>query len=331
MSNLSARLSLVAFLVAGTTTGSLMAQGVQVRARVAESLPRYQAGPAITGTLEIPCTDALSDLGDEWSRAFKKLQPGGSLVFLPALSKDAVKRLQDGSSTFIIIARELLPEENQTFQARFGYLPMRIPVCMDANIVFVNKANPLTFITMEQLDAIYSRNRLGGAQAPLLVWGDLGVKGELARRVINAYSRAEGTATRSSFATMAMLNGPFRAGIIDREDSSSLAEAISTDMAGIAFGPMASWYATNKTLPVVPFHGTEARYPTQDMVTASKYPMPRMFYGYLNRAPGKVVDPAVNEALHFILAQEGQNQVADVGLLPGPVEFMTIALKRLNR
>jgi len=310
MSNLSARLSLVAFLVAGTTAGSLMAQGVQVRARVAESLPRYQAGPAITGTLEIPCTDALSDLGDEWSRAFKKLQPGGSLVFLPALSKDAVKRLQDG---------------------RFGYLPMRIPVCMDANIVFVNKANPLTFITMEQLDAIYSRNRLGGAQAPLLVWGDLGVKGELARRAINAYSRAEGTATRSSFATMAMLNGPFRAGIIDREDSSSLAEAISTDMAGIAFGPMASWYATNKTLPVVPFHGTEARYPTQDMVTASKYPMPRMFYGYLNRAPGKVVDPAVNEALHFILAQEGQNQVADVGLLPGPVEFMTIALKRLNR
>jgi hypothetical protein len=39
----------------------------------------------------------------------------------------------------------------------------------------------------------------------------------------------------------------------------------------------------------------------------------------------------VNETLHFLLAQEGQNEVADVGLLPGPVEFMASALKRLDR
>ena len=164
-----------------------------------------------------------------------------------------------------------------------------------------------------------------------MVWGDLGVQGELAKRPINAYARAEGTATRASFATQTLLKGEYRAGIIDREDSSALAEAVSTDVAGIGFGPMASWFATNKTLPVVPFGTTEARYPTQEMVTSSKYPMPRMFYGYLNRAPGQPVPPAVNEALHYILTQEGQNVVADVGLLPGPVEFMAIALKRLSR
>jgi phosphate transport system substrate-binding protein len=202
---------------------------------------------------------------------------------------------------------------------------------MDATIIFVNKANPITSITMQQLDAIYSRNRLGGAAAPAVVWGDLGVQGELAKRTINAYARAEGTATRASFATMALLKGEYRAGIIDREDSSALAEAVSTDAAGIGFGPMASWFATNKTLPVVPYGSTEARYPTQEMVTSSRYPMPRLFYAYLNRAPGKPVAAPVDEALHYILAQEGQNEVADVGLLPGPVEFMSIALKRLSR
>jgi phosphate transport system substrate-binding protein len=67
------------------------------------------------------------------------------------------------------------------------------------------------------------------------------------------------------------------------------------------------------------------------MVTSSRYPMPRLFYAYLNRAPGKPVAAPVDEALHYILAQEGQNEVADVGLLPGPVEFMSIALKRLSR
>jgi phosphate transport system substrate-binding protein len=309
----------------------MQAQSVQVRAKVSETLPHYQAGALLKGPLNIPCTDALSDLGDEWNRGFRHFHPGASLVFLAKLSTEAVTSLQSGAAPLVILAREMTAGEMKAFQEKYGYLPMRIPVCMDATIIFVNKANPITSISMEQLDAIYSRNRLGGAAAPAVVWGDLGVQGELAKRTINAYARAEGTATRSAFGTVCLLGGPYRAGIIDREDSSALAEAVSTDAAGIGFGPMASWFATNKTLPVVPYAATEARYPTQELVTSSKYPMPRLFYAYLNRAPGQQVAPPVNEALHYILAQEGQNIVADIGLLPGPVEFMSIALKRLSR
>jgi len=326
------RLSLVLVLTGMAAAGSsLAAQSVQVRATVSETLPHYRPDTVLKGALEIPCTDALTDLGDEWNRGFRKFHPAGSLVFLPKLSTEAVTALQAGSAPLVIIARELTAGEMKAFQDKFGYMPMRIPVCMDATIIFVNKANPITAISMEQLDAIYSKNRLGGAPAAAVVWGDLGVQGELAKRPINAYARAEGTATRASFAVQCLLKGEYRPGIIDREDSSALAEAVSTDAAGIGFGPMAAWFATNKTLPVVPYQATEARYPTQELVTTSRYPMPRLFYAYLNRAPGAPVAPPVNEALHFLLAQEGQNVVADVGLLPGPVEFMAIALKRLSR
>jgi phosphate transport system substrate-binding protein len=67
------------------------------------------------------------------------------------------------------------------------------------------------------------------------------------------------------------------------------------------------------------------------MVTSSRYPMTRLFYAYLNRAPGDAVPKPINEVLHLILTQEGQNEVADGGLLPAPVEYLTIALKRLSR
>ena len=182
----------------------------------------------------------------------------------------------------------------------------------------------ITAITMEQLDAVYSRSRKGGAAGPALVWGDLGVKGAMAQMIIHAYALPEGSASCTAFATTAMLKGSYRAGILAREDAPAQADAVSTDVAGIAFGPMASWFATTRTLPVAPFHGGEALFPTQERVTAGQYPMPGIFYGYLNRAPGRPVDPAVNEALHFILAKEGQTIVADVGLLPGPVEQMNI-------
>lgn len=302
----------------------LQAQDVLVRARVSERLPAYQPRVLVRGAVAIPSTDALTDLGDEWNKGFHKFHPEGSLAFLSRESSEAVKDLLAGMAPLVILSRELTPEEKTAFQDRFGYRPMRFPVCLDATVVFVNKANPITAISMEQLDAVYSRTRKGGAPGPALVWGDLGVKGDLAQRIIHAYALPEGSAARAAFAATALLKGSYRAGILEREDALALADAVSSDVAGIAFGPMASWFATTRTLPVAPFHGSEALYPTQERVTAGKYPMPGIFYGYLNRAPGRPMDPAVNEALHFILAQEGQAIVADVGLLPGPAEQMNI-------
>lgn len=332
MGNRVQQITISMLLAAGLPfAGGLNAQIPRARAKVSDTLPHYQPKVAVKGPLEIPITDSLADLGDEWARGFRKHHPEGKLIFLPKLSTDALKPFLGGTSSLVILSRELTQAELQGFQGRFSYLPIRIPVCLDANVVFVNKDNPLTAITMEQLDAIYSKARHGGASAPARVWGDLGVKGELAKQTINAYSRAEGTAVRSSIAQLVLLNGEFRPGIIDAQDPSSLAERVSMDSAGIAIGPLASWYSLNKILAVTPYHGTEPRYPTQDMVTTSKYPMPRLYYAYLNRAPGKPVDPVLGETVNYLLSQEGQGLAAEVGLLPGPPEFISMALKRLGR
>ncbi|BDU74236.1 PstS family phosphate ABC transporter substrate-binding protein [Mesoterricola silvestris] len=310
---------------------ALQAQTAQVRAKVSSTLLSYVPATQVTTHLEIPGTDALSDLGDEWNRVFRQFQPKGGIAYVAKVTKDAAKDLAEGTRPLIITARELTPEEMKAFQTKFGYLPMRIPVCMDALIVFVHKNNSLSSITMEQLDAIYSRDRLGGAKEPIKEWSDLRVRGDLGKREIRAYARAEGTAIRDSFQASVLLKGPYRPGLIPKDDSASLAEAVVTDEAGIAFGSLSSWYAGVKVLAVVPYKGSDARFPTQENVTTSRYPMPRTYYAYVNRAPGQPLDPTVNEVLHFILSQDGQSSAADVGILPAPPEFLAIALKRLER
>lgn len=208
---------------------------------------------------------------------------------------------------------------------------MRIPVCLDAIIVFVHKNNPLKSISLEQLDAIYSKDRLGGAAAAVVTWGDLKVKGPLAERPVTAYARAEGVATRDGFQSTVLRHGEFRAGIQVRPDAPALAEAVVTDETAIAFGSLASWYAGVKVLPVTPYLAKDARFPDQANVTSSRYPMPQLYYAYVNRTPGKPLNPEVSEFLRFILSQEGQGAAADVGILPAPAEFLTIALKRIER
>lgn len=319
-------------LAAGLTfTPRLTAQAYQVRAQVSDRLPHYQPAASIKGPLDIPCTDTLQDVSDEWRRGFRKYHAEANPIFRLQLSGEAAQQLIDGKAPLVILARELSPAEMKAFREKYGYMPMRMPVGMDANIVFVNKTNPLAAITMEQLDAIYSRTRKGGAKEPAATWGDLGVRGELAKRRIDPFSRGEGSAVRSSFKEMALQNGEFRDGIQEREDYESLTEAIATNAAGVGYGPLICWNNSVKILPVLPYDGTDARYPTQEMVTTSRYPMTRLFYAYLNRAPGAVVPAPVNELVHLILSQEGQNEVADAGLLPAPVEYLTIALKRLSR
>ena len=322
-----------AFAVVAGVSGvaTLRAQSAQKRAKVPDSIPRYAPAIQVKGPIDLIGTDALSELGEEWSSVFRKIHPEANLIFRPALTKEAVKALTDGTSLLVITAREFTQEETKGFQAKFGYMPMRIPICLDANIIFVNKNNPMTAVSMEQLDAILSKTRLAGAKAAAVVWGDLGLRGEWAKLPIQVYTRAAGTATRASIAEKIMLNGEFRPGIQDRNDASSLAEAVMTDQAGLGISTMASWYVANKVLPVVPHKGEDARFPTQENVTTSRYPMPRLYYAYLNRTPGAPLPGPTNEVIHFLLSQEGQNAVADSGLLPGPPEFIQIAVKRLSR
>jgi phosphate transport system substrate-binding protein len=310
---------------------AVAAQSAQVRAVVSSDLPHYTPNTQLKAVLDLPGTDALSDLGDEWNHHFRQFHPDARINYMPKLSKECVEALTEGAAPLVITAREMTPEETKAFQAKHGYIPMRIPICTDATIVFVHKSNPLTSITMEQLDAIYSKDRLGGAAAPITTWSDLKVRGDLGKRPINAYARAEGAATREHFKQAVLLKGEFRPGIIPRQDAMALAESVVTDETGIAFGSLSSWYAGVKVLPIVPYQASDARFPNQENITTSKYPMPRLYYAYLNRVPGKPLDPAVNEVLHFLLSQEGQGDAADTGIIPAPVEFLTIALKRLDR
>jgi len=318
-------------LAAVAGSALLLGQTPQLRAKVSTELPHYAAAVAVKGTLEIAGTDALLDLGEEWGQAFRRYQPDARLAYAPKLSKEAARDLIDGTRSLIIIARDLTQDELKAFQAKYGYAPMRIPICLDATIVIVHKNNPISAISMEQLDAVYSKERRGGAPTAAVLWGDLGVRGGLGKRPITAYARAEGAATRDAFQNTVLLKGEYRAGIQPRDDSGALAEAVTTDETGLAIGSLASWYAAVKVLPIIPYKGTEPRFPSPENVTTGKYPMPRLYCAYVNRAPGQPLEPLLNEALHFLISQEGQGVAADTGILPAPPEFLSIAQKRLDR
>jgi phosphate transport system substrate-binding protein len=49
---------------------------------------------------------------------------------------------------------------------------------------------------------------------------------------------------------------------------------------------------------------------------SGKYPLARFLYVYINRAPGKPLDPLTREFMKFVLAKQGQEVVIKDGFFP---------------
>jgi phosphate transport system substrate-binding protein len=86
-----------------------------------------------------------------------------------------------------------------------------------------------------------------------------------------------------------------------------------------------------KELAIQSFEGGPYVQRSLETVRERSYPMYNQYYFYYNRAPGKSIDPKVEEFLRFILSQEGQEQVQREGrYLPLTGKVVQEQLKKMQ-
>ena len=66
-----------------------------------------------------------------------------------------------------------------------------------------------------------------------------------------------------------------------------------------------------KVIPLSEGKGKPYEAPTYEGVAAATYPLSRLVFFNTNKAPGKPLNPALDEFLKFILSKEGQQIVLD--------------------
>lgn len=321
------------FLFAFAASTLLLSQGVPQYAPKADpSLPPYVPAQSVDAVIECIGSDALTDVWEEWKAGFKAVQPRVQFKVTQTLSTTSVKALMDGTVPLIHLPRELTMAEHQAFEKKFGYTPTKLVVCYDAFIVFVNTGNPIKDIGMDQLDAAFSTTHNAGYKkdSPVDTWGEMGLRGDYAKRPIHPYMRAEGTAARSLIRDMVLLKGTYKPTVRDIVDWPGVAEAVMTDASGIGIATLSSWMARIKVLAVTPLQAKEPVPPTQETVISGKYPLARTLYFYVNRAPGKPLSPALSEFLQYVLSRQGQTAVTQATFYPVPTDIVQLYRKRLR-
>jgi phosphate transport system substrate-binding protein len=294
------------------------------------ALPVYVAERPVAGELKSVGSDSMEPLMALWGEDFKKFQPRVTTQFICKGSGTAPKAMLEGSTLMGQMSREMTDQELSAFQAKYGYAPTRLAVAVDALVVYVNANNPIKQLHLEEVDAIFSTTRKSGAKNDILTWGDLGLGGDWKQREIQTYGRDENSGTRAWFKEHVMKKGDFKPTLKAYMDQFAVVEAPAVDGGGISYGPLQYANRMVKGVPVAGFKSDRFIEPTLENIQKATYPLTRFLYIYVNKAPGKALDPTVKEFLRFVLSREGQAGASSFGALAIPGDLAIMGVGKLN-
>jgi phosphate transport system substrate-binding protein len=305
--------------------GTLYAQAVKVDAGIAP----YQKVSGISGNLSSVGSDTLNNLMTFWAEGFQKQYPNVRIQIEGKGSSTAPPALISGTAQLGPMSREMKAEEIDQFEKKYGYKPTAIRVAVDGLAVYVHKDNPIEQLTLQQVDAIFSKTRKGGGK-DIKTWGDLGLTGEWAGKPISLYGRNSASGTYGFFKEIALFKGDFKDTVKEQPGSASVVQGVTEDRFGIGYSGIG--YRTSGVKPVKIAKKPGEAFFTVDVadVLSGKYPLARFLYVYTNRAPNKPADPLVREFAKFMLSREGQETVVKDGYIPVPAGVDQEEIAKLN-
>ncbi len=350
--------------------GTAAAQEYQAPQYDLSALPSYQPARMALGVVRIYGTP-LESLVGRWAGEFRARQGHVRLEAYLINTSQAFAGLVTGKADIGLMGHRTWHTSLVAFEREFGYAPLEIrfatgsyddPRGSTPGLVFVvHRSNPLTDLTLEQIDGIFCAQRTGGwdgttwsaaaARGPeknIRTWGQLGLTGEWADQPIRPHGS---DVTLSNWADLiereackggkkwnpALIEGP-RADIglkaRGKTRDQEIIEGVQHDPFAIGFTFQRVVNATGADVKVLRLARTGADpsvAPAAQTFFDGSYPMHNGAYLYLNRKPGHRLSVRDEEFVRFVLSHEGQQIVADSRIfIPLNAEQVRAELRKLD-
>jgi len=242
-------------------------------------------GSDTLGTLLIP----------EWVESFKRIDPDVRFNVSARGSTMGIDSLIHLGIDIAVSSRRAFPVEFSSAKARGIVLKPTI-VCYDGVSVVVHKSNPVSELTLQDLEFIFS-----GA---IDRWDD--VNG--LHQPIVLYARNPNSGTYSDFQTFAMNRRPYAMSCRKMISNEAILNEISNDPRGIGYVGLA-FINNHPDIKVIPIDGVM---PSVETVMDKTYPIWRPNFVYTDGRPRGVVA----EFIKFMRSKHGQSIVEEVGFVP---------------
>lgn len=259
------------------------------------------------GTITVKGSDTMVILAQKWAEVYMGQNPSTKIQVTGGGSGTGFAALQNQTADLCNASRKIKAKEIENCQKAFNKRPIEYKVAIDGLSVYVNAANPIKELTMEQLELIFtgqvkSWKELGGPDTPVTV-----------------YSRENSSGTYEFFKEHVIKGKDFVASAQTMPGTAAVLQAVAKDAGGIGYGG-AAYGQGAKHLAIKADSSSPAVEPTEENVVGEKYPIWRYLYIYLNP---KLDKGEVATYLKWIRSDSGQEVVKNIGYFPLPATLRT--------
>jgi phosphate transport system substrate-binding protein len=298
--------------------------------KVDPGLVTYRAVSGVSGNLSSIGSDTLNNLMTLWAESFQKFYPNARIQIEGKGSSTAPPALISGTAQLGPMSRPMKGTEIDQFEKKYGYKPIGLRTSVDALAVFVNKDNPIKCMTMAQVDAVFSKSRRHGYKEDVTTWGQLGLTGEWAAKPVSLYGRNSASGTYGFFKEHTLKNGDFKDQVKEQPGSASVVQGITVDRFAMGYSGIGYATAGVRAVPLAEKEGGKCVEAEADNAYAGTYPLARFLYVYINKAPGKALDPLTREFVKLMVSKEGQEAVIKDGYFPIPANIAKEELSKVQ-
>jgi phosphate transport system substrate-binding protein len=290
------------------------------------ALPSYQPKPVKVpkganyllpdGSIRIMGAEHAQSIVEGFDALFIRTHSGYKFALQLKGTGGAMPGLTHGVTLFGPMGREVVGVEMVPYKKIVGQEPLELRVAHASNTshklatslgIYVNKANPLDRLTMEQVARIFST---GQANGDVTRWGQLGLKEDWAKRAIHAYGTPEYTGFGDYMEKHHLAGLPLSPLSEPFPDTADILKHVSEDPAGIGFAAIGRASPEIKMLELADKEGGPYSAGSREDVVSGKYPLGRYLYFYVRRVPGQPLDPLVKEYMRVVFSKEGQQIIA---------------------
>jgi phosphate transport system substrate-binding protein len=323
-------------------------------AREVASIAPYRPAQTVSGTIRIWGDEHMSTVTRYWAEGFRRFHPQIKFEMKLAGTGAAMPGIYHNVADLALLGRESdITDDNGFFKSVGGYNPLRLelmngsfdaPGKSSAQVVFAHRDNPLSKLTVAQLDAIFGHEHRRGLEN-IRTWGELGLTGEWKDKPIHLYGydieSEDGLQfMRTVLADSRKLNwenlkeysdikNPSDGSVL--ESGRQIVDALQEDRYGLAVS--SARYASSMVKPIAIATCETASYyfATRENIISRKYPLARKTYAFLNQRPGQSLDPKMKEFMRYVLSREGQRDITrEQGYLPLSSAVLSEQLNKLK-
>lgn len=248
---------------------------------------------------KIKGSDTCLPLSQKFAEVYSQKNKGSSLSVLGGGSGVGIAALLSNTTDIAQSSRKIKLDEKMTLQ-KAGKKIKEVIVAYDALAVVVHPANPISKLTREQLEGIFTGKitnwkQVGGPDMKIIV-----------------YSRETSSGTYEFFKEHVLNKKNFAPSALLLAATGAVVQSVSQTKGAIGYIGVAYIDKQVKAIDVSYDQGKSFAKPTIANAKTKKYPVTRPLYFYYVTTAEKTIKPFMD----FILSKEGQHIVQAEGYVP---------------